>query len=366
MQTSSAVPRAVPGRPRPLATSSSRGQALKVNSFFSKFFDQQASRRASGGKKEKLIEQLLLLTEDTDAGFKISQDARRAVSDLVEELQAYCMKDPLSSENIFGRWEVRYASKPQTAGGPFKSPIGRVVFPGQQAIQVIEEPNVCVNEINFKTLGFIPGSVKQQGTIEPVDGRTFEITFTTNTGKKLGGPPKRMIEILYLDENIRIARALPVDENQETGFYVFTREGVEFEIEDSQPNELPEREPAGPSKAEIAREEREKLVEMRQAAKEMYTVLSTEAKELTLDAQASAKELTMLEKSAAKVLKEAATARRLIEKAEDIAGNVQDRLDDAQKQEVALEKELLALQREFNSVKQQLVSTKKSLGPKVK
>jgi hypothetical protein len=358
MLGSSVVQRAVPARPRLVA----RGKGLQVNAFFSKFLDQQASRKFSVGKKEELIEQLLLLTEDTDAGFKISEAGRRAVSDLVEELQAYCMKDPLSSESIFGRWEVRYASKPQTAGGPFKSPTGRVVFPGQQAIQVIEEPNVCINEINFKTLGFIPGSVSQQGTIEPVDGRTFEITFTTNTGKKLGGPPKRMIEILYLDENIRIARALPVEENQETGFYVFTREGMEFES--TQTNEL--RTQTGPSKAAIARAEREKLVEMRQEAKEMYTVLNTEAKELALDAQASAKELTMLEKSAAKVLKEAAAAIKLIEKAEDIATNVQNRLVESQKQEVALEKELLALQREFNSVKQQIAQGKKDLGPRRK
>lgn len=359
MLGSSVVQRAVPARPRPVA----RGKGLQVNAFFSKFLDQQASRKFSVGKKEELIEQLLLLTEDTDAGFKISEAGRRAVSDLVEELQAYCMKDPLSSESIFGRWEVRYASKPQTAGGPFKSPIGRVVFPGQQAIQVIEEPNVCINEINFKTLGFIPGSVSQQGTIEPVDGRTFEITFTTNTGKKLGGPPKRMIEILYLDENIRIARALPVDENQETGFYVFTREGIEFESTQD-PNEL--RTETGPSKAEIARAEREKLAKMKQEAKEMYTVLNTEARDLALDAQASAKELTMLEKSAAKVLKEAATAIKLIEKAEDITTNVENRLVESQKQEVALEKELLALQREFNSVKQQIAQGKKDLGPRRK
>lgn len=45
--------------------------------------------------------------------------------------------------------QVLYASKPQTAGGPFRSPLGRTVFPGQRATQSIQEPNICINEVGL-------------------------------------------------------------------------------------------------------------------------------------------------------------------------------------------------------------------------
>lgn len=326
---------------------------------------------AGGNKKDQLIGDLLRLTENADAGFAVSNQGREAIAAVVEDLQAYCMKDPLSSEYIFGRWEVRYASKPQTAGGPFKTPLGRIVFPGQTAIQVIDEPDVCINEIRFKTLGFIPGSVTQEGTIDPLDGNTFEITFTTNTGKKLGGPPKRLIEILYLDENIRVARAVPTEENQEPGFYVFTREGVEFELEENEQVTSPQstkisKVQDGPSRAEIAKIERERMIEQRAAAKEQYAELSGQAKELSIESQATSKDLMTLEKGAAKLMKDASMARKSIEKVQNIVDTVESRLAESQSQEVSLEKELLALQREANKIKQQLVSTKKSLGPKLK
>lgn len=357
-----------PGLIRQRSLRSAPRRAVKVTALFD-FFNKATVK--SGGKKDELIEDLLRLTENADAGFAVSSQGREAIADVVDDLQGFCMKDPLSSEFIFGRWEVRYASKPQTAGGPFKTPVGRIVFPGQTAIQVIAEPNVCINEINFKTLGFIPGSVTQEGTIDPLDGRTFEITFTTNTGKKLGGPPKRLIEILYLDENIRVARAVPTEENQEPGFYVFTREGVEFELDEKE-SPVPRSatmnkvQQDGPSKAEIAKLEREKMAELRAAAKEQYAQLSAEAKELSLDAQASSKELLTLEREAAKSIKDASTARRAIDKLRGIVDSVEASLSEAQGREVTLEKELLALQRESNAIKQQLVSTKKSLGPKMK
>lgn len=346
----------------------------RVNALFD-FFNQNSIK--TGNKKDQLIEELLRLTEDADAGFAVSSQEREAIAEVVNDLQAYCMKNPLSSEYIFGRWVVRYASKPQTAGGPFKSPVGRLVFPGQTAVQVIAEPDLCINEINFKTLGFIPGGVTQEGTIDPLDGKTFEITFTTNTGKKLGGPPKRLIEILYLDENIRVARAVPTEDNQEPGFYVFTREGVEFVQEDDDVAPAPRAVPrsstrstvqvdSGPSRAEVARQEREKLAEQRLMAKEQYAELTAEAKELSMDAQTTTKELMSLEKQSGKLIKEASMARRAIEKAKNIVESVEAQLIESQGKEVSLEKELLGLQRESNKIKQQLLSTKRSMGPKIK
>jgi hypothetical protein len=48
-----------------------------------------------------------------------------------------------------------------------------VVAAGQQARQILEAPDSLVNEVTFKTLGFIPGYSRQYGTIKPLSGDTF-------------------------------------------------------------------------------------------------------------------------------------------------------------------------------------------------
>ncbi len=319
----------------------------------------------------------------------------------MEELSAFCPKNPLSRPELIGRWEVRYASKPKTAGGPFKTLPGRVVFPGQVAIQEIREPDIIINEINFKTLGFVPGSVTQVGTITPVSGSAFEIEFSNST-KRVGGPQKRTIELLYLDEDIRIARAVPREEGQEGSFYVFQREGMEFELDGEEDGEEDgEDEDAGgegrqrvqaartrpapqskrsaedvreeraaaaerarlerASAAEEARAQREALASRKAVAKEIYADLSTAAREGAVLAQSSAKELAELEREGAKIIRDASTARRLIEKSEEVVGSLLDKLEETQADGAALEKELLASQRQLSQVRAELAKTKKAL-----
>lgn len=38
-----------------------------------------------------------------------------------------------------------------------------------------QPPNVLVNEVSYKTLGFLPGSVRQEGEITPINSDTFEV-----------------------------------------------------------------------------------------------------------------------------------------------------------------------------------------------
>jgi len=183
----------------------------------------------------ELVEELLELTRGTEAGIKASSRRKEQIEDIVDKLSAYCMRSPLRSDLIFGEWEVVYASKPTTAGGPFRSPIGRAIFLGQRATQVIAEPNICINEVSYKALGFVPGSARQEGEIEPINGTTFQITFPGQVGKKdgaVGGPPTRLIEVAYLDDRIRVAKALPQKEGDEGSFYVFVRTDGEEDTEE--------------------------------------------------------------------------------------------------------------------------------------
>jgi hypothetical protein len=50
---------------------------------------------------------------------------------------------------------------------------GQAVAAGQQARQILEAPDSLVNEVTFKTLGFLPGYSRQYGTIKPLSGDTF-------------------------------------------------------------------------------------------------------------------------------------------------------------------------------------------------
>ena len=232
-------------RPAARAPRSSRQTAVTTRAGFLDFLNPGAAGGNNKTMKKparsvELVEQLLDLTASTEAGIRASAALREEIEDVVEELSKYCMKSPLRSDLIFGEWEVVYASKPQTAGGPFRSPIGRAVFPKQRAIQIISEPNVCINEVSYKAFGFVPGAARQEGEIEPVDETTFQITFPALNGKK-GGPPTRLIEVAYLDDRIRVARALPQNDDADGGegsFYVFTRvEEEEEEEEEEQEDE---------------------------------------------------------------------------------------------------------------------------------
>ncbi|PSC67954.1 putative plastid-lipid-associated chloroplastic [Micractinium conductrix] len=253
----SRAPLAAPAR-RP--ASAARGRApLRTQALFS--FLSPPKAKAGPGKAQELVDRLLELTERTNGGLNASPAKRDEIAGLVDELEGYCPRAPMRSPLIFGDYEVLYASKPQSAGGPFRSPLGQAVFPGQRARQLIQEPNVCINEVTFKTLGFIPGKVRQEGEIKAIDNNTFQIIFPALVGKAMGGPPQRIIQIAYLDDRIRVARAIPSEdrEDQSPSFYVFRRLGVEAEAQEEEeaPAPPPKRSPFGTRKIKAAAQEEE-------------------------------------------------------------------------------------------------------------
>lgn len=42
---------------------------------------------------------------------------------------------------------------------------------------------MLVNEVSYKTLGFLPGSVKQEGEITPISSDTFEVRLGGGLGE---------------------------------------------------------------------------------------------------------------------------------------------------------------------------------------
>ncbi|PRW59283.1 putative plastid-lipid-associated chloroplastic isoform A [Chlorella sorokiniana] len=218
---------AVRGQPlrvaQPRRASAARRGAVQTQALFS--FLAPPKAKAGPGKAQELVDQLLELSSRTDGGLNASPAKRQQIEELVDELEAFCPRNPLRSPLLYGDYEVTYTSKPQAAGGPYRSLPGRIVFPGQRPTQSIQPPNVLVNEVAYKTLGFLPGSVRQEGEITPINSDTFELVFNK------GG--KRIIQIVYLDDRVRVARSIPdEDAGTEGAIFVFRRLVEEEEVEE--------------------------------------------------------------------------------------------------------------------------------------
>ena len=57
-------------------------------------------------RAEELVEELVDVCKGTDAGAKASTAKREQIAELVDELQQYCMKNPLKSKLLWGEYEV--------------------------------------------------------------------------------------------------------------------------------------------------------------------------------------------------------------------------------------------------------------------
>ncbi|MEW5307257.1 MAG: hypothetical protein WDW36_009665 [Sanguina aurantia] len=185
-----------------------------VGSFLGGLFKQKAAP-AVDPRGAEIVEELIELTKK---GSKQTAERDEEVEELVQQLSRYCMKNPLKSPLLWGEYEVLYCSKPAAVGGPLTKGVGPAVFQGQSARQILTAPDQLLNLVQFKTLGFLPGTSRQYGEIQPVSGDTFVLNITRgeiSTG--FGGPIvkefdiQRQIKIEYLDERLRIARFQPSD-----------------------------------------------------------------------------------------------------------------------------------------------------------
>ena len=193
---------------------------------FLDFLPSPTQGKKASSTAQKLVDRLLELSEKTNGGVRTTPAVVGEIEQIVGDLEKYCPKSPLRSDLIFGEWELLFTTKPQATGGPLRSPAGQVFCPGQKATQTIAPPNVCINKVSFKTLGFIPGAVQQQGELEPVDDRTYQLLISNRPSKDSKDTGRRVVETLYLDDRLRIAQSVPNVGNQEGALFVFRKAGV--------------------------------------------------------------------------------------------------------------------------------------------
>jgi hypothetical protein len=66
-------------------------------------------------RAQELVEELVDICKGTDAGAKASTARREQIAELVDELQQYCMKNPLKSNLLWGEYEVCCTLQPGCA-----------------------------------------------------------------------------------------------------------------------------------------------------------------------------------------------------------------------------------------------------------
>lgn len=115
----------------------------------------------------------------------------------------------------------------KAAGGPFRSPPGRVLFPATDLSQNLSPPDNLRNQVDFRFLGLMEGAVSLQGRFEPIGTDEIQINFQRpqlriGSWSSLIGPESQtQIRLVYLDERVRLGRG------RRGALFVFVRRGVE-------------------------------------------------------------------------------------------------------------------------------------------
>ncbi|KAK9831012.1 hypothetical protein WJX81_008474 [Elliptochloris bilobata] len=170
--------------------------------------------------------------EKTGGGARASPAKREEISELVEQLNALGPRAPVRSPLFPGAYEVLYCSNPNAPGGPvLRSPLGQLLAAGQELTQTLSADGSFRNQVNFRTLGLIPGSASQDGEWTALDGRRYQVALEDG-----GREVQRTFEVLYLDERLRVAKFQPED-GCEPQLFVFRRSGDAVDDEEEEAEE---------------------------------------------------------------------------------------------------------------------------------
>ena len=208
---------------------------------------QRASVRAAAVSTppvdaKAVVNELLAVIKDTDAGASATDAQRKRVQELATQAEAafaYAGSDARTDPRLFGDYRVSYTSSPQAAGGRFRSSLGRALFQTHALYQNVVAPDVVANRVEFSLFGRVPGSISLRGPFRPCDplrvlprsdvvqgegvaglgdagvrtfGGSVEVAFdaprleVAGESVTLGGASSVRLATTYLDDRIRIGR----------------------------------------------------------------------------------------------------------------------------------------------------------------
>ncbi|KAK7293559.1 hypothetical protein RJT34_16427 [Clitoria ternatea] len=157
-----------------------------------------------------LVASILSKVVQTDGGVLLKKEQHKEVAEVAQELQKYCVSEPVKCPLIFGEWDVVYCSQPTSPGGGYRSAFGRLFFTTKQMIQVVEAPDIVRNKVSFSLLGFLDGEVSLKGKLKVLDSEWIQVIFEAPELKlgswqvQYGGQSEVKLKITYIDEKIRL------------------------------------------------------------------------------------------------------------------------------------------------------------------
>ncbi|KAH6760785.1 Plastid-lipid associated protein PAP / fibrillin family protein [Perilla frutescens var. frutescens] len=163
-------------------------------------------------KPNDLVETILSKVVQTDRGVLLARDEHQKVARVANQLQNFCVDEPVKCPLIFGEWDVVYCSNPTSPGGGYRSALGRLVFKTKEMIQVVEAPDVVRNRVSFSLLGFLDGEVSLQGKLTALDDKWIQVVFEAPELKvggakfRYGGESEVKLQITYIDHKIRLGK----------------------------------------------------------------------------------------------------------------------------------------------------------------
>ncbi|XP_057799264.1 probable plastid-lipid-associated protein 8, chloroplastic [Salvia miltiorrhiza] len=161
-------------------------------------------------KPDDLVETILSKVVQTDRGVLLAGSEHQKVAEVANELQKFCVSEPVKCPLIFGEWDVVYCSNPTSPGGGYRSAVGRLVFKTKEMVQVVEAPDVVRNQVSFSLFGFIDGEVSLNGKLRALDEKWIQVVFEAPELKvgglefRYGGESEVKLQITYVDEKIRL------------------------------------------------------------------------------------------------------------------------------------------------------------------
>ncbi|XP_060179560.1 probable plastid-lipid-associated protein 8, chloroplastic [Lycium barbarum] len=188
---------------------SCRGPTLKT---FRPIYASVSASPAPVTKPDDLVDSILSKVMQTDRGVLLARDEHKKVAEVAQELQRFCVDEPVKCPLIFGEWDVVYCSNPTSPGGGYRSAFGRLFFKTNEMIQVVEAPDIIRNKVAFSLFGFLDGEVSLKGKLNVLDEKWIQVVFEPPELKvggldfQYGGESEVKLEITYIDEKIRLGK----------------------------------------------------------------------------------------------------------------------------------------------------------------
>ncbi|TQD69391.1 hypothetical protein C1H46_045076 [Malus baccata] len=174
---------------------------------------------------EELSASILSKVTNSDRGVLLKEEQQKEVAKEAEELQNYCVSEPVKCPLIFGDWDVVYCSVPTSPGGGYRSTLGRLFFKTKEMVQVIEAPDIVKNKVSFSVFGFLDGEVSLTGKLKALDDKWIQVIFEPPELKvgaldfRYGGESEVKLQITYIDDKVRLGKG------SRGSLFVFQRRG---------------------------------------------------------------------------------------------------------------------------------------------